>query len=537
MMTELNSPNWMTLFVDSLRAQYLSGLIFDENHEAGVSVLKLPAEHWSIAIGLLKKEEARLCSYFADELPEYLRVNALFENKNRYLLIRTPVFKEGASITSITEHYPAADRLERYTRDMYGIALADRPSHRRWIRHKAWKKKTHPLRSDFHPRPFSDSTPADKDYFFESIPGAGVFEIPVGPIHAGIIEPGHFRFTAVGETVLKLEERLGYTHKGIEKLAVGRTPEALMKLAARISGDTTVGHSWAAAMALETACHIEISPRAEWIRGILSERERIANHLGDIGGICNDVGFSFALMQCARLKEQWIRRNDEIFEHRYLMDMIVPGGVRLDISPEQIQLMRQDIPQLIQELNGLFDILLDHPPLQDRLLTTGLLSYQSAKELGTLGYVGRASGFNVDVRRQRPYGPYVHTQPIPVTLHEGDVQARMRIRMKEIYDSLELLEKWLSALSEHQDSILRIPIQAALDAHPNAEALGCVEGWRGEIITYIRLDETGHIARFFPRDPSWFNWPALERIQINNIVPDFPVCNKSVNASYSGHDL
>jgi Ni,Fe-hydrogenase III large subunit/Ni,Fe-hydrogenase III component G len=537
MMTDAVKQNWITFFVDSLQAQYLSGLEFKENHDAGISVLKLPAEYWAMAVGRLKQDDARLCSYFADEMTDYLRVNALFENKNRYLLLRTPVFKEGASITSITAHYPAADRLERYTRDMYGIALADRPSHRRWIRHKAWKKKTYPLRSDFVSRPPSDSTPADKDYFFESIQGSGVFEIPVGPIHAGIIEPGHFRFTAVGETVLKLEERLGYVHKGIEKLAVGRTPASLLKLAARVSGDTTVGHSWAAAMALETACKVDISLRASLIRGILAERERIANHIGDIGAICNDVGFSFAQMQCSRLKEQWIRRNAEIFAHRYLMDIIVPGGVAMDISLSQAQTMQKDISALYHEVKALFDLLLDHPPLQDRLLTTGLLTYHSAKELGALGYVGRASGFNVDVRRQRPYAPYTLIQPIPVTLHEGDVQARMRVRIKEAFDTLELLDKLLGRLSECQDTVLCAPFQEALDASPEAEAIGLVEGWRGEIATYIRLDDAGRIARFFPRDPSWFSWPALERIQINNIVPDFPVCNKSVNASYSGHDL
>ena len=352
----------------------------------------------------------------------------------------------------------------------------------------------------------------------------------MGPVHAGIIEPGHFRFHAVGEEVLRLEERLGYVHKGVEKAAVGRNAEGLARLAGRVSGDSTVAHTWAACQALERAVGCVVPPRALHLRAILAERERIANHLGDIGAICNDVAFTFALAQLGRLRELWQRRSQQCFGHRLLMDVVVPGGVRGDIGIGGIGNLRADHRSLRQEVEVLFDLLEDNPSLMDRLVTTGRLDPETAGRMGAVGYVGRASGQAFDARRDSPYPPYDGLEVRVPVFSEGDVAARMRVRMEEVRVSLDLMDELLDTLPPGAT-------RAPWPAGAGGEGLGVVEGWRGEVLTYVRLDGAGRVARFFPRDPSWLTWPALEQLILGNIVPDFPVCNKSVNGSYSGHDL
>ena len=272
--------------------------------------------------------------------------------------------------------------------------------------------------------------------------------------------------------------------------------------------------------------------RADYLRAILCERERIANHLGDIGAICNDVAFVFAHMQCARLRERWLRRNGELTGHRLLMDQVIPGGVSRDFDAGHIAKLRADHTELRREIAPLFAIIGDHPSLGDRLAGTGILLPEDALTLGCTGYVGKASGQPFDLRSHMPHAPYDELQiPEPTVFAEGDVAARVRVRMAEVSTSLDLLDQLLDQLPN--DGIKTAWTTPAV----NATGLGLVEGWRGEIMTFVRFDEQGTIARFFPRDPSWFSWLALERLIHGNIVPDFPVCNKSVNASYSGHDL
>jgi Ni,Fe-hydrogenase III large subunit len=422
--------------------------------------------------------------------------------------------------------------MERHAQDLLGVRFAEHPDGRRWTRHKAWDADDFPLRSDY---PVSGRStrraPADADYPFTRVAGSGVYEIPVGPVHAGVIEPGHFRFQAVGETVLALEERLGYVHKGIEKIAVGRDPQGLARLAGRVSGDTTVAHAWAACMAMERAVGVSAPPRAAFIRAVLAERERVANHLGDIGAICNDVAFSFAHMQFGRLREWWQRENQRGFGHRLLMDCIVPGGVTEAASPDWLAGFRRQNDVLAGELDQLLPILEDYPSLEDRLEDTGVLGVEPARRLGAVGFVGKASGVDYDVRRDHGYAPYDAMIVQSPVLSEGDVAARMQIRIAEIRQSLDLLNALLQCP----------PDGAAIEPWPrlpgSGDGIGLVEGWRGEILTYVRFGEDGRVARFFPRDPSWFSWPALEQLIDGNIVPDFPVCNKSVNGSYSGQDL
>jgi Ni,Fe-hydrogenase III large subunit len=335
--------------------------------------------------------------------------------------------------------------------------------------------------------------------------------------------------------ILNLEERLGYVHKGIEKIAESRSPEKLARLAGRVSGDTTVGHSWAACMAMEQAAGIAISERANLIRAVLAERERIANHMGDMGAICNDVAFSFAFMQFGRLRELWLRTNAKLFGHRLLMDTVIPGGVSSDLSEADCAVIQEEINKIRPDLAEIVTAVDLSASLEDRLYTAGYLSKETAAAFGTLGFVGRASGQNFDVRRDAPYPPYQNlTFNVPVET-QGDIASRFWVRAKEINISLKIIEQLLAQLKETgEQNLICTPLP---EIPEGSEGLGCVEGWRGEIIAYVRFGKNNQISRYYPRDPSQHNWPALEKIVLNNIVPDFPVCNKSVNASYSGCDL
>ncbi|MDD2660354.1 MAG: NADH-quinone oxidoreductase subunit C [Methylococcales bacterium] len=489
-------------------------------------------KHWQQFSQYAIKQNLRWVAGWAEQADTLFIVNACFEKQGVYLLLRTHVNAEKPELPSQAAVYPAANRSERHTQDMFGINFLGHPDNRRWIRHKAWPKNSYPLRKDFPVQGEPETiTPPDLDYPFVKAYGAGVYEIPVGPVHAGIIEPGHFRFQAVGELILNLEERLGYVHKGIEKIAEGRTPESLARLAGRVSGDTTVGHCWAACQAMEQAAGIEIPPRAALIRGILAERERVGNHLGDMGAICNDVAFVFAQMQFTRLRELWLRTNATVFGHRLLMDRIVPGGVMCDLSDASCALIKKDIVQLRKELSEIMPAIDLNSSLEDRLYTAGYLPPETAAAFGALGYVGRASGRDFDVRRDAPYAPYDQTTFKVALEEQGDIASRFWVRYKEINAALKLIEQFIAWLAEGE-------ILAGWQT-PSAgsESLGIVEGWRGEITAYIRFDAGNKISRFYPRDPSILNWPALEKLVLNNIVPDFPVCNKSLNGSYSGNDL
>ena len=494
--------------------------------------LCIDAADWATAAQLASEGGWRWAGLWGDPLPEACIVRAALAGGAEYLLLETRVPWDEPVLASHVFWYPGADRMERHAQDLLGIRFTGHPRNLRWTRHRAWAADEYPLRSEFSAEGHSSGrTRADTDYPFVRVQGSGVYEIPVGPVHAGIIEPGHFRFQAVGEEVLALEERLGYVHKGIEKIAAGKIPAELAQLAGRVSGDTTVGHAWAACQAMEQAAGCRVPGRALHLRALLAERERVANHIGDIGAICNDVGFAFMHVQCARLREDWQRRSDELFGHRLLMDTVVPGGVARDLPAEALEALRADHRALRQAVAPLFEIIADHPSLEDRLLSTGRLTYDDAHALGCTGYVAKASGLGFDLRRDAPCAPYDQLNVAVPLFEDGDVAARVRVRMQEVEGSLALMDELLDTLPAGEVAT------SLADAPTNAVGLGLIEGWRGEIMSFVRFDEAGRIARFFPRDPSWFLWPALERLIHGNIVPDFPVCNKSVNGSYSGHDL
>jgi Ni,Fe-hydrogenase III large subunit len=369
------------------------------------------------------------------------------------------------------------------------------------------------------------------DYPFVRVEGEGVHEIPVGPVHAGTIEPGHFRFSIVGEGVLRLEERLGYKHKGIEKRFESMTLAEGARLAGRVSGDSTVAYAWAYAMAVEGVTEITPPPRALWLRALLLERERVGQHLWDLGFLGNDAGLAFGLAQFSRLREDWLRASQALFGHRYLMDSIVPGGVAHDIDAHGVRRMRSEISDLGKAVAVLKNIYDEHAGLQDRFIACGRVKPDLADRMGLTGLAGRASGVAWDLRVQFPPVPYDNFDTRMATHRNGDVAARVTVRFEEIAESLRLIGLTLSGLPTG-DIVAPVP-----DAPENAFGIGWVEGWRGEVLIALETGAGNRIRRLHPHDPSWQNWPLLERAVLGNIVPDFPLINKSFNLSYSGHDL
>jgi Ni,Fe-hydrogenase III large subunit len=419
--------------------------------------------------------------------------------------------------------------MERAIHDLFGLRPQGLGDTRSWLRHGAWGAEHFPLRKDFEA---SSVPPAQADdYPYVRVRGEGVHEIPVGPVHAGIIEPGHFRFQVVGEKILRLEERLGYTHKGIEKRLEGMDFDAGARLAGRVSGDSTVAHAWAYAMAVESLTDTLIPEGAYWLRALCLERERIANHLGDLGALGNDAGLAFGLSQFSRLKEDVLRTNQQVFGHRYLMDVVVPGGIAKDVARSEIARLAQDTDPLLPAIDRLREIYEEHAGLQDRFMFAGRVEPALAARLGLMGLVGRASGQPWDLRVRCPSPPYDSLSVDMAIDHDGDVDARVTVRFKELRESLRLHREILAHLPA---ALIRVPLNTA---PAYASGIGWVEGWRGEVFTWVRADAKNRIDRCHPQDPSWVLWPALEYAVLGEIVPDFPLINKSFNLSYSGHDL
>ncbi len=424
--------------------------------------------------------------------------------------------------------FPAANRMQRAAFDLVGIA-SEAEDQRPWAWQASWPIDRYPLRRGFETLPTWQ--PGQEEYAFVRVEGDGVHEIPVGPVHAGIIEPGHFRFQVVGEKVLRLEERLGFVHKGIEKRFEGMTALTGHRLAGRVSGDSTVAYAWAYSQALEAIADTMPPPRALWLRALALERERIANHLGDLGYLGNDGGFAFGLAQFSRLKEQVLRANAALFGHRLAMDYVVPGGVARDVLPEAAAAIRAECEMLEREVRTLQDIYDEHDGLQDRFRACGIVSPALAAQLGLTGLAGRASGQARDLRCDFRAPPYDALGAHMVTADGGDVLARVAVRFGEIRESLRLLRAIADALPDGPTGV-DLPEPPAFK-----KSLGYVEGWRGPVLVALECGPGGTIRRCRPHDPSWVNWPVLEHAVIGNIVPDFPLINKSFNLSYSGQDL
>jgi len=428
---------------------------------------------------------------------------ALMENASHACAILS-LACEANRFPSVGRLHAPAIRLERAMRDLYGLEPEGSPDIRPWLRHGG-------------------------AYAFLPVEGESLHQIPVGPVHAGIIEPGHFRFTANGETVVRLEERLGYVHKGIEALMAGASVERAAILAGRVSGDSTVAFALAFARAVEDALGAEVPARAVWLRALAAELERLANHFGDIGAVCNDAAFAILHAQFGLLREQVLRASHACFGHRLMMDRVIPGGMRCDLPADGEQLLLALIALARKRLPELVEVYDNTASLKDRTVDTGILSHALAQQFAAGGYVGRASGRQFDARRTPGYAPYESLQfEVPV-VQAGDVNARVWIRIQEVGQSLALIEQILRQLPSG-------PICAPVSPQAG-KGVALVEGFRGDILAWVRIGADGRVERCHLRDPSWFQWPLLEAAIEGNIVADFPLCNKSFNCSYSGHDL
>ena len=488
-----------------------------------------PAQ-WSAAALKVRDKGGRLVALWGADNTDRgagYAVHAALTTQSGLLVLTLPLAAD--LFPGLSEIFPAANRMQRAAHDLLGVVAEHAADDRKWLRHASWPADVFPLRKSFDPK---QAFPTGVDgYPFVQVGGEGVHEIPVGPVHAGTIEPGHFRFSIIGEGVLKLEERLGYKHKGVEKLFESMTLAQGAKLAGRISCDSTVAYAWAYAMAAESAASIAPPERAAWLRALLLERERVGQHLWDLGFLGNDAGLAFGLAQFSRLREDWLRVSHVLFGHRYLMDSVIPGGVQRDIGEADIVRLRAEASEVGRSVALLKSIYDEHAGLQDRFIGAGRVRPAVAERLGLTGFAGRASSVAWDLRVQFPPAPYDRFEVRMATHGNGDVAARVTVRFDEIAESLRLMGLILSGLPAGEISI---PLP---DAPENAFGIGWVEGWRGEVLIALETGAGNRIRRLHPHDPSWQNWPLLERAVLGNIVPDFPLINKSFNLSYSGHDL
>ncbi|MBF0461123.1 MAG: NADH-quinone oxidoreductase subunit C [Magnetococcales bacterium] len=448
---------------------------------------------------------------------------AVLDHQSALLILSVVV--EAGGFPSLSTQVPQAMRLERTIHDLFGHHPQAIPDERPWLDHGRWGVA--------QPLAEGRRVPvAPVEYPFLPVEGESLHQIPVGPVHAGIIEPGHFRFTASGETVVRLEERLGYLHRGIEQRLEGCDLLQGARLCGRISGDSTVAYALAFARAAEAATQTVPSPRSQALRGIMAEMERLANHFGDIGAICNDAAFAMLQAHFSMLREQILQIAEHCFGHRLLMDRIIPGGVTCGLTPEGSRRLSNWLKTVPNTLSKLVEVYDETPSLRDRMRNTGVLSSELARRFAAGGFVGRASARTFDARRNLPYPPYDRLDFQVPLLDSGDVNARVWIRIEEIRQSIPMLRRLLTMVEEG-------PLTTPLLAGGGEVREGCavVESFRGDILLWLRLDSQNRILRCHARDPSWFQWPLLEAVVYGNIVADFPLCNKSFNCSYAGHDL
>jgi Ni,Fe-hydrogenase III large subunit len=469
--------------------------------------LDVEADHWTALAQGCAAGLHDLSALWADG--DRMRMALVGDGHRAVVSLRT----ENGGYPAISAHHPPAMRLERAMRDLYGVQPIGLPDPRPWLDHGRWPGRQ-----------------TEDVYEFLPSEGEGLHQIAVGPVHAGIIEPGHFRFTANGETVVRLEERLGYVHKGVEHLLAGADIARGAKIVGRISGDSTVAYAWAFARAVEAALGWAVPPRAVLLRAIMAELERISHHISDVGAICNDASVLTIHARCALQREDGLAVAGACFGHRLMMDCIVPGGVAADLSSDGVSQIRSLLARQEEtraEIQRVYDSL---PSLQDRTVTTGIVSPELVRQYAAGGFVGRASGRAFDARKVFPYAPYDQLDFALKMRTAGDVDARLLVRMDEIVESLGMVHRLL-------DRLVPGEVGSGAPTIATGEGAALVEAFRGDLFMSVRIDEGGRLARVHARDASWFQWPLLEAAVEGNIVADFPLCNKSFNCSYSGHDL
>ncbi|MET8761905.1 NADH-quinone oxidoreductase subunit C [Lentzea sp. NPDC004782] len=442
---------------------------------------------------------------------------------DRRVELHVPLDPGTPAVPSLAGSSFAAGRFEREMHDLFGIVPTGHPLPQRLVRHFHWPRGWYPMLTDAGDPPAFGSV--DGPYPFRTVEGPGVYEIPVGPVHAGMIGPGHFRFSVVGETILNLKARLWFVHRGLEKLFRGRTPDRGVELAERISGDTSVGHTLAYCLAVEDAHRWPVPEDAQRIRAILLELERLYNHITDIGALCNDVAYGVLNAHAQRVRERLLRLNDTVTGHRLLRGAVHPGGATITALPDP-----RELAAIGADAAEIVALALSNTVVADRFTGTAPLSRDQAADLGTLGVVARASGLAVDARHDHPFlcaefSRTVHSRT------DGDVLSRFLVRAEEMATSIAMITSLADMLGG------RTGATGPAVTSTGGSGVGIVEGWRGTIVHRVELDGDGRLSRVKVVDPSFFNWPALPVALADTIVPDFPLTNKSFNLSYAGNDL
>ncbi len=524
----------------------IQGLQKEMKEQFQRNILQTDINHNELYLKVSSAAMKEICSYLRNQLgcafvsmfamdernrKECFTIYYVFAEKHdRQMIILTlPIEPSDGSFLSICDSIPAAALYEREISDLFGLYPVGHPDPKHLVFHGNWPENNYPLRKDFpanHRPEF-----VDREMKFKQITGDGVFEIPVGPVHAGIIEPGHFRFSLAGEPILNLEAQLYFVHKGIEKLCEGKSVEQCFYFSERVSGDETFTNSLAYCQAIEKIAGIRVPACAEYTRVLFAELERLTSHLGDLAGICLDVAYGFAAYQFRLLRGWAYRLADELCGMRFLRSVNKPGGIRKDFTAGKEKSLVKLLMEIKKELTDTEDIVMKNSLFIDRIENTGILKHKIAVDLNAVGPGGRASGVNYDVRKAFPYAAYASLDfQVPVQI-DGDVSSRMKIKLAECFQCislmLQVIENMPSGSFKEEIGILE----------PYQSAFGMTEAPRGENVHFIMSGENNTLLRYKVRTPSFCNWPALCHAVQGNIVPDFPLINKSFNLSYAGNDL
>jgi len=441
-------------------------------------------------------------------------------------------------VTSVNEIFPSSSLYEREIMDGFGIKFIGGFNEQRLFLHEIYPKDFHPLLKAFKNTKIETNKNIEilDEYKFKNVFGEGVYHIPVGPVHAGIIEPGHFRFSVIGERIMNLETRMFYKHRGVEKISEGKTPDECVKIAESISGDESVANAVAFCMAVEKISEISIPDRAEYLRGILLEMERIYSHTGDLAGMITDVGFPVGASKFLILREEILRKNEKITGSRFMKEIIDIGGLKKDISDSALSELFKFFDDKINGWKKRFDeavkSIYSTASVIDRFETTGVVKPEIVEPLHLTGPIARASGIYADTRLSHPYGIYKKIRPKIITEKKGDVMARFNVKAKEITESINIIQQLITFLLENITNETKEKNHIIKDGY----AFSVVEAPRGESFHFVYI-KNGVVERYKIRTPSFCNWQAIEHAVIGEIIPDFPLINKSMNLSYAGNDL
>jgi Ni,Fe-hydrogenase III large subunit len=496
------------------------------------AVPALPLDAFQRALAGALAGGARVAAYFGEAAGggpgEAVRITAVLADDAAHGLGVLSTRAAG-EVPSLAEAHPALQLFERELLEQHGVVPRGHP----------WPKPVRfepPAQAGAEPSPSAGAPLGHREtipgaYPFYAVEGEEVHEVAVGPVHAGIIEPGHFRFQCHGEDVLHLEIVLGYQHRGLEGLLLERPGPRSAALAESIAGDTAVGHALAHARAAEALGGVEAPPRAAALRAVALELERLASHVGDLGALAGDVGFQPTASACGALRAEYLNALAELCGNRFGRGLVVPGGVRHDLGAGDASRLAARIGQAWRRTAGALRVLFGAASVRNRFDGAGVVPRELARQLGMVGPAARASGVAVDVRHTHPFAPYGAHPVTLVTQGGGDVAARARLRRDEAERSAAFAVTVLQGLPEG-------PVRVALPPPaPGRLAVSLVEGWRGELCHAVRTGPDGRIARYKVVDASFHDWMGLQVAMRGQLVSDFPLCNKSFNLSYAGHDL